>query len=61
MRTGSSTRACWRTARPPIGQDGKGYWLGVCDGGIFAHGAATFDGSHGGAPLNAPIVSMTVG
>jgi hypothetical protein len=38
--------------------NGQGYWLVASDGGIFAYGDAGFDGSHGGAPLNAPIVSM---
>jgi hypothetical protein len=35
-----------------------GYWLVAKDGGIFAYGDAGFYGSHGGAPLNAPIVGM---
>jgi hypothetical protein len=38
--------------------DGGGYWLVAADGGIFAFGDATFAGSHGGSPLNAPVVGM---
>ncbi len=37
---------------------GKGYWLVASDGGVFSYGDATFYGSHGGAPLNKPIVGM---
>jgi len=37
----------------------SGYWLGASDGGIFGYGpGAKFFGSHGGSPLNAPIVGM---
>jgi aryl-phospho-beta-D-glucosidase BglC (GH1 family) len=36
----------------------SGYRLGASDGGIFNYGAASFDGSMGGHPLNEPIVSM---
>ena len=36
--------------------DGGGYWLVGADGGIFAFGDASFHGSTGGQPLNAPIV-----
>jgi hypothetical protein len=28
------------------------------DGGVFSYGDASFAGSHGGSPLNAPIVGM---
>jgi hypothetical protein len=38
--------------------DGGGYWLVASDGGIFTYGDATFEGSHGGSRLNAPIVGM---
>jgi hypothetical protein len=38
--------------------DGKGYWLVASDGGVFAFGDATFNGSMGGTPLNAPVVGM---
>ena len=34
-----------------------GYWLVASDGGIFSYGAS-FEGSHGSSPLNAPIVGM---
>jgi len=27
-------------------QDGNGYWLTACDGGIFAFGNAVFSGSN---------------
>ncbi|HEX6393389.1 MAG TPA: hypothetical protein VFZ97_08100, partial [Acidimicrobiales bacterium] len=36
----------------------QGYWLVASDGGIFTYGDAGFFGSHGGAPLNRPIVGM---
>ncbi len=36
----------------------QGLWLAGRDGGVFAYGDATFAGSHGGSPLNAPIVGM---
>jgi hypothetical protein len=35
-----------------------GYWLVASDGGIFGYGDAVFHGSHGGSPLNQPIVGM---
>ena len=38
--------------------DGNGYWLVGSDGGVFAYGDAGFYGSHGGSPLNGPIVGM---
>jgi len=34
------------------------YWAAAADGGVFAYGDAAFAGSHGGSPLNAPIVGM---
>ncbi len=37
--------------------DGKGYYLVAADGGVFAFGDATFQGSLGGKTLNKPIVS----
>jgi hypothetical protein len=36
----------------------KGYWVLGSDGGIFSYGAASFFGSTGGQPLNAPVVAM---
>jgi hypothetical protein len=38
-----------------------GYWLVASDGGVFAYGDAGFFGSHGGKPLNQPIVGMAAG
>jgi len=37
---------------------GQGYVAVGADGGVFAYGAATFAGSHGGSPLNAPITGI---
>jgi trimeric autotransporter adhesin len=42
----------------PVVPSATGYWLVAKDGGIFAYGDAGFYGSHGGTPLNAPIVAM---
>ncbi len=36
----------------------SGYRLVAADGGVFSYGSATFEGSHGGSPLHAPIVGM---
>jgi hypothetical protein len=36
----------------------SGYWLVARDGGIFSYGSVSFQGSHGGSPLNQPIVGM---
>jgi hypothetical protein len=38
--------------------DGKGYWEGASDGGVFSFGDAGFYGSTGSLHLNKPIVSM---
>jgi IPT/TIG domain len=35
-----------------------GYWMVATDGGIFAYGDAGFYGSHGGTPLNKPVVGI---
>ncbi len=40
-------------------QTAGGYWLAASDGGVFNYGSATFEGSHGGSHLNAPIVAMS--
>ncbi len=37
--------------------NGAGYWLVATDGGIFNYGVP-FLGSHGGQPLNAPVVGI---
>jgi hypothetical protein len=35
-----------------------GYWVLASDGGVFAYGQASFLGSTGGQPLNAPVIGM---
>jgi parallel beta-helix repeat protein len=42
----------------PATPGGLGYWEVAKDGGVFAFGDATFHGSMGGKPLNAPIVGI---
>jgi hypothetical protein len=37
----------------------SGYWLVGADGGVFTFGSATFHGSTGGQPLNAPVTGIT--
>ena len=48
--------------KPVIGMvpthDGQGYWLVASDGGIFAFGDASFDGSLGSDPPPTPIVGV---
>ena len=39
---------------------GHGYWMVATDGGIFAFGDASFRGSAGALPLQAPITGMAV-
>ena len=50
------------TAKPLIGiaatPSGSGYWLAAADGGIFAFGDATYQGSLGSTHLAAPIVAI---
>jgi hypothetical protein len=50
----SSPGAVFTFVEPPLR---TGYWFVASDGGIFAEGAQFF-GSHGGSPLNQPIVGM---
>jgi hypothetical protein len=38
--------------------DGRGYWEGASDGGIFAFGGANFYGSTGSHQLNGPVVGL---
>jgi hypothetical protein len=42
----------------PISHDTSGYRLVASDGGIFSYGDAPYLGSHGGSPLNKPIVGI---
>jgi hypothetical protein len=39
--------------------DGKGYWLGASDGGVFNYGDAGFSGSAGAIKLNKPVVGIS--
>src|SRR5262245_33542383 len=39
-------------------EGGDGYWLAAADGGAFAFGDATVNGSLGGQPLAMPVVGM---
>ncbi len=38
--------------------NGGGYRLVASDGGVFAYGDATFQGSAGALPLGAPVAGM---
>ncbi len=40
--------------------EGKGYWIVDSDGGVFSFGDATFYGSMGATPLNAPVMGVVV-
>ena len=40
--------------------DAKGYYLVASDGGVFCFGDATYQGSMGSTPLQAPVVSMAL-
>jgi len=54
--------ACKALNAPVVGitaAGGQGYWLVGSDGGVFAFGAATFEGSMAGRALNAPVVGIT--
>jgi hypothetical protein len=39
---------------------GQGYWEVAADGGVFAFGAAVFQGSAAGMPLNGPVTGVAV-
>ena len=59
----ATTSSAANAPNPPIvgmasTPDGKGYWLGASDGGIFNYGDSTFYGSAGAIHLNNPIVGM---
>ncbi|MGH2720393.1 MAG: metallophosphoesterase, partial [Actinomycetota bacterium] len=60
-RTTAVCAACWWVTGPggpSPAATGWGYRLVASDGGIFAFGSATFQGSTGGLRLNRPIVAM---
>ncbi|HZQ28221.1 MAG TPA: twin-arginine translocation signal domain-containing protein [Acidimicrobiales bacterium] len=65
-RTANHTAPCLSdSGNPPVvsigaAPDGQGYWLAAADGGVFAYGSATFEGSAGGQQLNEAIVAMAV-
>jgi hypothetical protein len=42
-----------------VAPGGAGYWMVAADGGIFAFGSASFEGSTGSTQLTAPIVAMS--
>ena len=54
----AARRSTPRSSGWPRARTARGYWLVAADGGVFAYGDATFEGSHGGSPLNVPIVGM---
>ena len=62
-RRASSARPAASTLNAPIvgiaaTPDGRGYWLVGADGGVFAFGDASFEGSIAGMPLAAPITAI---
>ena len=48
------------SAAPTAFSDTGGYWLVASDGGTFGYGSVTYYGSHGGSPLNKPVVASAV-
>jgi hypothetical protein len=44
----------------PASSPPAGYFMAASDGGVFTEGAAPFNGSMGGKPLNDPVVGMAV-
>ena len=60
LGSGSSPTIAQLNGTPfAVGSPRPGYSLAASDGGIFAYGDAAFYGSHGGSPLNQPIVGIT--
>ncbi|HEV3132965.1 MAG TPA: twin-arginine translocation signal domain-containing protein, partial [Acidimicrobiales bacterium] len=55
LQAPARVRRAYGAAAPP---SGSGLWLAGPDGGVFAFGGATFHGSMGGRPLDAPVVGM---
>ena len=51
----SSTHSWRGIATTP---DGKGYWLAASDSRVSSFDMASFEGSMGGKPMNAPAVGI---